>query len=313
MLLHQSDLAALARCPAQMGYRKAGLPSKTNSAAAYGSVMHHSIQVLERHLHEARQKPPTEFASAYQSAVKSALETFVHYWNPLNIEAICDPVPNDGWLPRQGYSEMRTRGIDAIKKYADLIRYDDHELLATEYGFIVPIEGTWDDDLQEPHFLAGSVDRLALRHYLRNLSVCIDDYKTGKDYKYLRHNMQFSAYCYASTQREFWVGFDGLVSGHRMVEDGFGEERGNELFTRLAECGRRGTWINMRTFKFQDAGWRGPRDYARLCLAVEQFAAMYKADIFPLTIYGEVCQYCDYRSICGGTGLPDDDHGKPGK
>ena len=38
------------------------------------------------------------------------------------------------------------KGLDTIRKYADLIRYDDHELLATEYPFIVPIDGTWDDE-----------------------------------------------------------------------------------------------------------------------------------------------------------------------
>lgn len=289
-----------------MGYRKAGLPSKTNSAAAYGSVMHHALQVLERLIHEARtqhdMKSP-EFLAAFRKAVQSSLETFVHYWNPLNIESICEPVPNDGWLPRQGYSELRARGIDAIKKYADLIRYDDHELLATEFGFVVPIDDTWDEDLEQPHYLGGSIDRLAVRHYLRNIAVCIDDYKTGKDYKYLRHNLQFTAYAYATTKREFWVGNDG--------EDGFGEERGSRLYERFVDAPRRGTWINMRTFKMQDAGWRGPQDYNRFKLAIEQLAAMHRADIFPLTIFGEACQYCDYRSICGGTGLPLDDHGKP--
>lgn len=306
MLLHQSDLAALARCPAQYGYRRAGLPSKTNSAAAYGSVMHHALQVLERKLHDARIKTEPKSAAyetAYRQAVHAAKETFVHYWSPLNIEAICEPVPNDGWLPRQGYSELRARGIDAIGKYADLIRYDDHELLATEYGFVVPIDGTFDEHTGEPHYLGGSVDRLALRHYLRRLCVCIDDYKTGKEQRYLRHNIQFTGYCYATTKREFWVGYQG--------EDGFGEQRGNELYERMADAGRRGTWINMRTFKMQDAGWRGPQDYERLRLAVDQFAAMYYADIFPLTINGEACQYCDFRSICGGTGLPLDEYGKP--
>lgn len=38
---------------------------------------------------------------------------------------------------------------------ADLIRFDSHELLATEFPFIVPLPGTWDDELGEPHWLAG--------------------------------------------------------------------------------------------------------------------------------------------------------------
>lgn len=294
MLIHQSDLAAWSRCPAAYGYRRLGWNTKTNSAAAYGSVVHHALQVFER----------CRVIEGYEPALQKALETFVFYWNPLNIEAVCEPVPGDGWLPRQSYSELRGRGIECIKKYAELMRYDDHELLATEFGFVVPIDGTWDDDLGEPHLLGGSVDRLAVRHFLRKEAVCIDDYKTGKEYRFLRHNLQFTAYAYASTKPEFWVGWRG--------EDGFGEERGRQLFERFEGAGRRGTWINMRTFKFQDAGWRGEKDYSRFRLAVEQITASIKANIFPLTVSGEACQYCEFRDLCGGTGIPDDDYGKPG-
>lgn len=290
---HQSDLSSWARCAAQVGYKRAGLPDKTNSAAVYGSVMHHALQVLERELNTG---------TPFETALQKALETFAWYWNPLNTDQICDPVPADGWLPQQGYSQLRVKGLDTIRKYADLIRFDNHELLATEYPFIVPLPGTWDDELGEPHWLAGSVDRLAARHYLRQLALCIDDYKTGKEYVALRYNLQFSGYALASLQREFWVGARG--------EDGFGD-RGEEMFQRFQGAGRRGTWINLRTIKFQDAGWRGPIDYSRFTLAVEQMHASIKADIFPLSISGSVCQYCDFRNICGGTGLPDSDHGKP--
>lgn len=295
MLIHQSDIAAWSRCSAAYGYKLRGLPTQTNSAAAYGSVVHHALQVFER----------TRVLEGYDIAVQKALETFVFYWNPLNIEAITDRVPADGWLPRQGYSELRARGLGAIRKYAELIRFDDHELLATEFGFIVDIDGTWDDDEGRPHRLGGSIDRLATRHFLRKEAVCIDDYKTGKEYKYLRHNLQFTAYAYASTKLEFWVGNEG--------EDGFGLERGTQLFDRFQGAGRRGTWINMRTFKFQDAGWRGERDYERFKLAVEQLSASIKADIFPLSISGETCRYCEFRSICGGTGVAGDDEGNPNR
>ena len=304
MLIHQSDISAWGRCPAQFGYKRAGLETSTNSAMAYGSVMHHAIQVFETQLHQARlaHKPKTaEYEKAFQVSVQTALETFVHFWNPMNIEGICDPIPNDGWLPRQGYSEMRKRGINAIRQYADLLRFDDHELLGTEYSFQVPIAGTWDDELDEPHVLAGSIDRLACRYYSREMTLCIDDYKTGKEYKYLRHNLQFTAYCYASTQPEFWTGWRG--------EEGFGVERGERLYARFADAKRRGTWINMKTFVRQDAGFRGEIDYSRFALAVSQITESIKADIFPLTISGEACTYCDFRKVCGGTGVPADDHG----
>ena len=293
-IYHQSQLASWARCAAQVGYQRAGLPSKTNSAAAFGSVMHHALEVLQRELHD---KTP------FDLALQKAIETFTFYWHPLNIEAITEPVPPDGWLPRQGYGELRLRGIDSIKKFADLIRYDDSTLLATEYPFIVPLPDTWDDELGEPHWLAGAIDRLTMGHFQRKPILKIEDLKTGKEQQALRYNLQFSGYALASLQREFWLGARG--------EDGFGE-RGQQLFEHFAGAGRRGTWINLKTFKFQDAGWRGPVDYARFQLAVEQMHASIKADIFPLSINGSVCQYCDFRSICGGTGLPSADHGKPG-
>jgi hypothetical protein len=48
----------------------------------------------------------------------------------------------------------------------------------------------------------------------------------------------------------------------------------------------------MRTIKVQDAGWRGPKDYTRFALAVEQIVASMKAEIYPLSLSGETCQFC---------------------
>lgn len=294
MQFHQSSLAAVSRCMQELGLKMAGAPSTTNSAAAYGSVMHHAITIFERELYTGTSKP---------EALQKAIETFLYYWLPANIEAICDPVPADGWLPRQSYGELRNKGVEILRKYADLVEFDDQELLATEFSFCVPIDGTWDEELGEPHELVGSIDRLAARYYRRALTLAVDDYKTGVPYTYLRQNLQGTSYCYATTKREFWVGNKG--------EDGFGEQRGEELFQRFAAAGRRFTWINLRTVKYEDGGWRGPDDYNRLALAVEQYAALIKAEVFPLSISGAVCRFCDMRRICGGTGLPDDDHGRP--
>jgi hypothetical protein len=53
-----------------------------------------------------------------------------------------------------------------LRRYAELKDWQDGTLLATEYGFSVPLAGTWDDELGEPHRLNGSVDRLALTFYV---------------------------------------------------------------------------------------------------------------------------------------------------
>jgi hypothetical protein len=191
-------------------------------------------------------------------------------------------VPNDGWLRGQSYSKLRDKGLETLRSYADLLITEDTELLATEYGFSVPIDGTWDEDLGEPHRLAGSVDRLGARHWRRQLFVALDDYKSGAEYIYLRQNLQGTAYCYASTKREFWVGDQG--------EDGFGEARGDQLFQRFDGLSRKFTWINLRSVKFEDGGWRGPQDYIRFRVIVEQFVSLVKADIYPLSVSGSVCR-----------------------
>lgn len=294
MILHQSDLSALSRCMQEYGLKRAGAPGKTNSAAAYGSVMHHAITAGERAI---------ATGTARASAIAQAQETFVYYWHPLNIETVCDPVPDDGWLPQQSYVSLRNRGLETITKYFELIKYDDSELLATEMSFSVPIDGTWDEELGEPHVLVGSIDRLAVGFYRRNETLKIDDYKTGREYKYLRQNLQGTAYAYATTKREFWTGWRG--------EDGFGAERGAQLFERFQHKARRFTWINLKTVKHMDGGWRGPLDYERFALAVEQFAALIRAEVFPLTLVGEVCTFCQMRGICGGMGVPDNEHGAP--
>jgi len=293
-IIHQSDISAWIRCPAEFNFARQGLPNATNSASAFGSVMHNSLQVFER----------VRIAENFDSAVKKAIETFRYYWNPVNIEAICDPVPPNGWLPRQGYSELLNRGIDSIRKYADLVKFDDIEMLATEFSFIVNIPGTWDEQLQEPHKLAGSIDQLTAGHYNRKLFLHIRDLKTGKEYVHLRQNMQFTAYSLATLDPEFWTGGE--------MEDGFGYDRGMELYERFSGAGRRGTWINLKTFKMQDAGWRGPKDYTRFAIACNQIALSIQADIFPLSLSGEACTYCAFRDICGGVGIGTADHGKPG-
>lgn len=293
MIVHQSDVSSWIRCPHSFMLSKAGHPQRQTSALSYGSVMHHALETFERLRH-------TENVT-YSQAVEGAVQTFDYYWHPLHIDAICPPV--DLYLPRQDYGSLRTKGIDAIRAYANLMRYDDHELLATEYGFQIPIPGTWDEELGEPHVLAGTIDRLAVRHYSRKPAVCVDDFKTGIEYKFLRQNLQFTAYCLATTMKCFWTGWRG--------EDGFGEQRGTELYERFKSAGRRGTWINMRTIKFQDAGWRGPKDYERFALAVEQVVASIRADIFPLSLSGEHCTYCSFRDACAGVGVPENQHGAP--
>ena len=278
-MIHQSDLKSMARCGEQHRRQLAGERGHQLSATAFGSVMHHALHTLERHRDLAL-----------------ATNTFEHYWHPLNIDEICEPV--DVWIRGQSFGTLRNKGIETLKRYWDLKRYDDEEVLALEFPFVVELDGTWDPDEEAPHRLAGTVDRLAVRYYRREMHVCIDDWKTGKKPVYLKHNVQFSAYGYASTRQEFWTGHDNADA--LGLPDGFGEERGYELYRRLENAPRHGWWINvMGGPDWIDAGVRNQaRDYRRLLHSVDQYVRARKARIFQLNIDGSTCEFCPFRDTC---------------
>jgi hypothetical protein len=132
----------------------------------------------------------------------------------------------------------------------------------------------------------------------------IPTHNTGKDYGTrkgdLRWNAQFTLYSWATTQAEFWM-------------DAWGEDEGTELYERFRLLARRGTWISLKNgVDRQDAGWRGPQDYARGWAAVRGYVKAVKADIYPLSLTGDVCFFCPWREgVCGGVAVPDEDHGRP--
>lgn len=273
MLIHQSDLKSFNRCPEQHRRQRAGEEGGQLSATAFGSVMHHALHTYER-----------------TGDVELAVNTFAHYWHPHNIDAICRPV--DIWIVGQNFSKLRSKGVETIRRYADVVQYRDEEVLALEFPFVVDLPGTLDADTGRPHELAGTIDRLALRKKNSKWNVCVDDWKTGKKATYLHHNIQGSAYCYASTQRQFWVG----NPAHHT--EGFAHH-GEMLYEKFEAMPRRFTWINvMGGPNFDDAGARDMQSYRKFGHAVDQYVKSVRAGIFPLNIEGEVCQYCPFREDC---------------
>lgn len=287
-LVRQSDLQSWAYCPQRFRLERLGVRESGNSAAAFGTVMHHALHYYER-----------------TRDLDGALRTFFYYWHPLHLEELAEPVPRDGWLPNHSYGELRERGERIIREYAEFMRFDEHEVLALEYQFVVPVVGT-------PHYLTGTVDRLSVRWHKRKEIVSIDDLKSGRQKWNLRHNVQGHAYAYASTRPEFWLG--GQATARRpfiddevqQVCEGFGQERGLELALRFEDAPRRFNWINLTDGKQVDGGPRGGLDYQRLAIAVSQIAASFDAGIYPLSITGDTCTYCPFRHSCGGVGIADE-------
>lgn len=275
MIIHQSAIKSWHRCGEQHRRELQGDEGQQLSRTAYGSVMHHALHTLERH-----------------GDLQMAIDTFTWYWHPHRIDAICRPV--DIWIGRDTQSSLAQNGVETLKRYWDLKRFDDdEELLALEISFVVPIHGTYDPDTGKPHYLAGTIDRLALRKYTRRPHVCVDDYKTGRKQPYLKHNLQGTGYSYATTQPEFWTGSEEFLT------EGFGIERGRQLYERTAQMPRKFYWITIAgSPTFTSGGVRTDRDYARFRHAVQQYAEARRQGIYPLNIDGEICQYCPFNDDC---------------
>ena len=167
MIIHQSDLSSWTRCPQAMFLQRQGRPSIQTSALSFGTVMHYAIECFEREWRTGN--------SSWADAKTIAIETFRHYWHPMHIDAVSKPV--ELWLPHQSYAGLARIGAEGIAWYAECFKDFDEELLATEFGFSVPIDGTWDYDLGEPHLLNGTLDRLSARYIKRHLVLDVGDLK----------------------------------------------------------------------------------------------------------------------------------------
>jgi hypothetical protein len=272
--IHQSDMSSFNRCGELHRRQRNGSRGQQLSATAYGSVMHHALHTLER-----------------SRDLKLAIDTFEHYWHPLHIDTICESP--EIWIGRDSWGSLRAKGVDILKKYWDLKRYDDEEVLALEIPFAVPLHGTMDVETGEPHVLLGTIDRLAVRRYRGREHLCVDDWKSGRKKVYLKHALQFTGYAHATTETEFWTGNPTYLT------EGFGEERGRRLMERLASAPRHGWWIGVKDgVSWSDAGVREPRDYRRFLHAVDQYVRAVQNNIFPLNLDGENCQFCPFRDDC---------------
>jgi hypothetical protein len=291
MLIRQSDLSSYGRCAQEKHLKdlsKQGIgPRPSNlSRTVFGTIMHHAVQVME-----------TEHHAGNPQALAIAKSTFAYYWNPDNMPEMAAHHPElaygiDEWLPRDTYGGMRSKGLQALDDYFALLSTDDGKLLALELQFHVPI----DLGEQGQHTLTGTIDRLEIRKYKLKPYLSLSDFKTGKQPPYLRYAAQWTVYSYASLQPEFWTPW--------------GDEA-DEWYQRTKDWARRGRWIDLRLNKVVDAGWRSQQDYDRLHVALREYVRAVEADIYPLTLTGETCTWCQYRNTCGGVPVPDEESGRP--
>jgi hypothetical protein len=302
LTIRQSTLASYQRCPNQLRLKTVaadrGHREHVLSATAFGTVMHHAVQVLEQLTHEGN-----------EDAVERAVATFEYHWHP---DVIGELVPGgiDTWLPRQTRGGLLIRGRENLRFYGEVLSRDSGRLLALELPFHIPMGPLGPHDV----VFHGTVDRLALRLYGTKPYLSIEDFKTGQKPTHLRHALQFTAYTWASVQPQFWQAWEPenldllreplRAKGLALYDDGSG----------LPIIPRRGRWIALRdTFGIHDAGWRTAADFARLHEAVGAYIAAVDADVYPLRVSGETCTYCPfmYSGECGGVPYDKDSEGMP--
>lgn len=257
MLVRQSSLKKFGTCARQYYYSEivgAGEGGETGSLTVLGSVFHYAVDVYE----------------TYGYNIDLAIRTFDHYWSNPHLLGL----HIDFWHRQTSFDSLKKRGVAMLRKYHDLAPWRDGRLVGSEINFTVPIGD---------HLLTGTVDKLWVLHNREILEVV--DFKTGRMVpEKLRENIQFTAYLYATTRPEFWVGVVGFEDGHE----------------RFLGHRRKGAWYHARDGKMFNAGFRENVDYARLLLAIDQMDQAIQKEVFPLDISGESCGYCQFREgLCG--------------
>lgn len=256
MRVSQSQIATWQRCPLLYRFRKIdGLVGEKSAAAPFGNVVHDAIVVLET-----------------TNDISVALQRFREQWAAADF---------DYFLPRTSFNGYLEKGEDILRKWWDIQQWNASKVLAREYYFEVPLGR---------HTLNGYIDRLELR-YLGSKGgncLCVLDYKTNAKLptrEYLRHDVQFTAYCYATTRPEFWAGFG---------------DKAEEMFNAYKDWPRIGEWVALTQGpKRVPAGDRTERDYARLEMVVDGIEASIAMNVYIPTLTGAACEHCEFRRECG--------------
>lgn len=252
MRIRQSRLKQFADCPHQyfLSHIKGLGKEEVGSLTVLGSIWHYAIDVYE-----------------ITGSLESAIKTFDHYWN--NPEELGLKI--DFYHRGSTHKSLRTRAHKMLTRYHELAPWQTN-VVGTELEFEVPL-GT--------HTLHGTIDKLVEHPGQRMLEVV--DYKTGSYVpKFLKYNLQFTAYCYATERPEFW--------------EGLGRP---DDFYLYAGWNRSGQWFHARNTKVYNAGYRNAQDYKRLLLMADRMERSIEENIFILDYSGESCGYCPFTDICG--------------
>lgn len=282
MIVRQSMIKAWMECSLRYKYEHIdGLPREQSSALTWGSALHEAVERLETAME-------SDDEDVRQNAFSSALTWFTDAWaEPAKV--LGPEYEIDYYLPRTSWQSLYDEGKEILTRWHGHQQWESDVVLAREYEFLVDVPGT-------DHQLTGTLDRLSLRYVgkLGRNVVQICDYKTSKKrptYSYLAHDLQFTAYSFATEQPDFWTDI----------------ENGEEIFERMKDAPRHNEWIHLRGPQRLDAGERtADPHYARLIYAINQIADSIALGIFVPDISGATCTFCDFREACGLKSLAEE-------
>lgn len=273
MRVRQSDLKTWAKCPLIYKFQNIdGLTREQSGSLTFGSIIHHCIQ----HLEETQD-------------LAGSLLLFQELWIQ---PTLLDPTYQPQYYVRgTSWKKFMERGEQVLRDWWGIASWDSAVTIGREHTFEVPIG-------RNGHTLFGTADKVEIAFRadinagLGGNVLKIVDYKTDKKtptYDYLAEDLQFSAYAYASMQREFWTNIGG-----------------DEAWQRHLSLPRYGEWVQLSGPKRMDAGIREQRHFNRIEMAIDALAESVGMRIFVPTISGETCRYCEFRKPCGLPELDDD-------
>lgn len=275
MRIRQSDLKTWGSCPLQYKFGKLdGLPREQSCALTFGTIIHDVVLFLET-----------------TGDLAAAQDRFKTFWMD---PTLLDPeLEIQRWLPRRSFKGYLEDGERIIRDWWGLIQWDADVVLAREQHFVVPIGNNGNE-------LEGTIDKLTIRYRPKknDYVLLVSDLKTTRKmptYNYLRQDLQFTAYTYATTQESFWTGV----------------ENGAHYFEQAKGLEREAEWVQLTGPQRRHAGERTDQDFGRLAYAVDAMATSVAMGIFVPTISGESCTFCDFRKHCGLQDLETEDHYRP--
>lgn len=258
MIVRQSTLKTWMDCNLKYYFQHdQKVQREQSSALSWGTAIHEAVLAME----VARD-------------LQVGIDRFCAIWDDLPAHSL----DYDYLLPRNSHLGYRENGITALRNWWSLIQWESDVVLGREYPFSVPIGD---------HTLTGTIDKLALRQLKHGeWVVLVSDYKTNSKAPtrdYLAHDIQFSAYCYATTRPEFWANIP----------------HGDDIYAQHVASRRFGEWAHLRTTKRIDAGVREQYHYNRLLTLIDNMDLSIAMGIYNPNVTGASCEYCEFRQVCG--------------